>query len=521
LEDCFRIFSCFLSRLRSALDENGRRKESELRQEQRRLSGSRVSLHQTERHLTAMTGNEADVHRPNADRSTVDKTNADWMTHSLPRHRRSLRGRVDPLNGTDQVDSQLLELLNQSSVGQSADNLMFVGGSFRRLGSSRRSTRTSTSATLTNAFPVDSRERNEASAMLTCNSRNVSSSCASLVFDSGRETKKSSNEIVALKELDRSDTNIAASVRLADSFNRFSRMRRSIRGSPLASPTGSKTTLRTVHGNGTGSQNGSTGSLALSGVTSVLQRDGTRLSVQDSTNGSISGGSTSNLMTSSRLAPSSHSSQLSIGTVIAAASSVANRTNSHSNICNENSSSYALKSGGDEQSPSAAESAARLQRQSTFVGGSLLTGLKHSLAQLLPKDSKEKPPRAPSLKHVKARVHSIRSTSIDRRVDQSGPSKPMSSERASSCKAPEVRNRARATIKCDTSSMSQLDGQMRLQLQSLAPATRTTLNRTSLLRMSLNSRLNGTSTPNSSNAFGTIDRSSRSSIRTIRSSVDR
>ena len=578
LEDCFRIFSCFLSRLRMALDENERRRETELRQEQRKLSGSRMSLHQTERpNLSVNNTQQTESCDKNSNQSINGSAHASSFSHdSLPRHRKAFvrntanaSHSVTTGDGSDPlVDGGLLELLTRPDIGQSAENLLFAGGSFRRLGSGRRSVRNASATS--NAFSSESgRERTDCNQTISEKTESNGSPPSDTMtrsvnlYASGSLQRKGSTRRMATQlQLNCNQTtqpSQSSTNRLDDSFDRFSRMRRSIRGSPLASPTGSKTALRTLLNNGGNngghnSNGGSSSSLSNTVHTfgSGLQRDECSDRVQSSRDlasigspplatvsygGSGSNaGSSCNLLLSSRLANSSHSSQLSIGTVIAAAAPTTTSndgSNTKSNSCNDfiamsgkATADNSLNSSQTEMASNRSTSSS-LQRHATFVGGSLLSGLKNSLAQLLPKDGKEKPPK--SFSQVKPRVRttwSNNSSSVAGAHLQNPPWKQTETKQL-------VAVKQRQPIKCDTNSFSQLDGQIRLQLQSLAPATRTTLNRTSLLRMSLNSRLNSNkqqqsadqpectsahsfnasfgkkSVKNSSNCFDSVGRKSR------------
>ena len=130
LEECFRILSSFCQRFKLAIDENERRKENEMKLEARK-SNSQL------KRWTQSTESDAFLTEPT---SLTPTHSSSSLTNSLnsslncdPKvKRRSRRG-----SSEDDLHSGLLEFLK--TANDLTSEVPILGGSFRRMGSGRRS----------------------------------------------------------------------------------------------------------------------------------------------------------------------------------------------------------------------------------------------------------------------------------------------------------------------------------------------------------------------------------------------
>jgi len=153
LEECFRIFSSFCQRFKLAVDENERRRENEMKLE------ARKSNSQLKRWPNTTNSSEAENLSPDNNSTSLNSTSINSMSNSMSSSfngdqklkRRSRRSSQD-----DELHAGLLEFLKTAN-DLGSNEIPIFGGTFRRMGSGRRSR---TSNTLSD-LELSSRERNK------------------------------------------------------------------------------------------------------------------------------------------------------------------------------------------------------------------------------------------------------------------------------------------------------------------------------------------------------------------------
>ena len=132
LEECFRILSSFCQRFKLAIDENERRRDNEMKLEARKSNSQ----------LKKWTQSTESDNCLNTENSLTPTNSTNCLTNSLNSslnfdsklRRRSRRGSQD-----DDLHNGLLEFLRTANDLGSSGEIPILGGSFRRIGSGRRS----------------------------------------------------------------------------------------------------------------------------------------------------------------------------------------------------------------------------------------------------------------------------------------------------------------------------------------------------------------------------------------------
>ena len=130
LEECFRIFASFCQRFKLAIDENERRRDNEMKLEARKSNSHLKKWTQsTESDNFLMESSLT----PNSSTNSLTNSLNSSLNYDSKLKRRSRRGSHD-----DELHTGLLEFLRTANDLGNSD-IPVLGGSFRRMGSGRRS----------------------------------------------------------------------------------------------------------------------------------------------------------------------------------------------------------------------------------------------------------------------------------------------------------------------------------------------------------------------------------------------
>ncbi|CAG2169479.1 unnamed protein product [Oppiella nova] len=148
LEECFKVFSSFCHRFKLAIDENERRRENEMKLEARK-SNSQLKRWTNSTESDSFLTESNSLTPTNSSNCLTNSLNGSLNENKLKR--RSRRSSQD-----DELHSGLMEFLKTTNDIVSNDIPIF-GGSFRRMGSGRRSR---TSIPIISDSELNSRDRN-------------------------------------------------------------------------------------------------------------------------------------------------------------------------------------------------------------------------------------------------------------------------------------------------------------------------------------------------------------------------